>query len=511
MARTRKEGSLIKRGSRYYLQINIDKHRTIRVIRNPENHAAATTTEEAERWRDSTAEQIRQDVAGHRKESLPISELIEAYKEFLPIYSKRRGSRHVDSTKESRLAPNTRRINERTLRQLVSFISKNYSRLSEAQDIQSVHVEAFMASKAEYKDGSYNRFLASLKHVFEVIPHLDSAAIKNLRGRSRADVEADTLHKGRFTDEELLAMQEKATGWIRPAMFIGFYTGLRLGDILTLKWEDISQDGFIHQVTRKTGKVFEAYAPAVVIEIESWRNRSILEWNNAVSMAWLGRIWKVSKATAWSIVKEAGGLLDPSSESEYLQWINDTMQKAVLAGFQGPGLRKRFNKLPLQPIPDSLSQYVFPKRAEQYLGIGNRKTDQVAATKMFQRFLKNCGIETQGEQKGQATLGFHSLRVTYATYHRIRSGDISSTQKQLQHSSSRTTEIYDRRSSEEVRTELKANYIPLPFPGQKALPLSDQEQEPERQELHQKANDLPLEVIREVLELIPGIRKRIGA
>lgn len=78
----------------------------------------------------------------------------------------------------------------------------------------------------------------------------------------------------------------------------------------------------------------------------------------------------------------------------------------------------------------------------------------------------------------------------------IAPGDISKTQQQLQHSNATVTEGYDRRTLQERRRELAENHVRVTFPGNTKEPAAD----PERDQLHRLADELPLEAIRDLLK-----------
>lgn len=56
-----------------------------------------------------------------------------------------------------------------------------------------------------------------------------------------------------MTDEEFVAIRAKANDLVRCCMDLSYLTGMRIGDILTLKLDDIKDDG-IYLVQHKTGK-----------------------------------------------------------------------------------------------------------------------------------------------------------------------------------------------------------------------------------------------------------------
>ena len=128
---------------------------------------------------------------------------------------------------------------------------------------------------------------------------------------------------------------------------------MELSDIITLKWNEFDlQEGFIVRKMRKTSKQQILYIPEIITELLNWKKLS----------------------------------------------SND-------------------------------NEYVFQAQAETYLGLRNylpsersknrnikKKPDTTKASKQFQRFLNDvCRFNTKNED-GQTVLGFHSLRVSNATY-----------------------------------------------------------------------------------------------
>lgn len=115
------------------------------------------------------------------------------------------------------------------------------------------------------------------------------------------------------------------------------------------------------------------------------------------------------------------------------------------------------------------SEYVFPRLAASYLAIG-RKRDQTRASKEFQRFLKTIKIDTQDEA-GHTVLGFHSLRVSHATYSAGSGATMADIQAALMHSNQRTTAGYVQLSDEQRIHDAMQSDRPLPIPGSESTEL----------------------------------------
>jgi len=116
-------------------------------------------------------------------------------------------------------------------------------------------------------------------------------------------------------------------------------------------------------------------------------------------------------------------------------------------------------------------EYVFQEQAEKYLGIRNRmdkpdqklKPDIYHASKVFRKFLQyDCDFRL-------GKIGFHSLRVTHATFSRKKGISDFQIQNQLGHSDFRITEKhYIQPSFEDKYNDLIFHHKSLPAIGQEA-------------------------------------------
>lgn len=87
-------------------------------------------------------------------------------------------------------------------------------------------------------NATVNRELAALKRMFNLaakatppkiyrVPHMPMLAEKNIR-------------KGFFEREEYLVLREVAPDYLKPVIDMGYYTGMRKGEILALQWNLVS-------------------------------------------------------------------------------------------------------------------------------------------------------------------------------------------------------------------------------------------------------------------------------
>jgi integrase len=131
--------------------------------------------------------------------------------------------------------------------------------------------------KSRVAPGTYNAHVNFLKSLFRVL-------------KTKAGIVANpweeipTLPKERegrrmFTPDELKKVCETATGSLRYMIAVGLYTGMRLGDVVTLRWDAIRlEEGFIEIMpmkTRRTNKKIRLpIHPVLEVMLKELRTRS---------------------------------------------------------------------------------------------------------------------------------------------------------------------------------------------------------------------------------------------
>jgi integrase len=116
---------------------------------------------------------------------------------------------------------------------------------------------------------SRNNYLNTCSMIFEALA-ADAGCVDNpFNGIPKAKLTAESREA--FTPEELKLIGEKATGWIYTLFMVGVNTGLREGDICTLRWDEVDLDGgWITRRMSKTSKAVEIpILPALKKHLES--------------------------------------------------------------------------------------------------------------------------------------------------------------------------------------------------------------------------------------------------
>lgn len=98
---------------------------------------------------------------------------------------------------------------------------------------------------------TYNGTIKFLRSMFDTL--VARAGLTSNVWKDFPMLEMETESRRNLTDDELRAVCNHASGDLRYWIAIGLYTGLRLGDVITLKWSEIDfAKGQITRIPRKT-------------------------------------------------------------------------------------------------------------------------------------------------------------------------------------------------------------------------------------------------------------------
>jgi len=335
-------------------------------------------------------------------------------------------SRHVDATQAIPLAPATVEITHNIYRRFRQWLKDNYPELTYMDELTPKIAEEYFInlkrngivgqrfSRKRHRGqknkpvtfipiqpGTYNRYLVQLRVMWKrlsIKASIERNPFDRIPRICNTEV-ADSAKKRRpFTKDELRTMLEEAYGWIRPAIFIGYYSGLRLSDVVTLRWDEVDMnEGFIMRQARKTSKDQMLYVPEVIPELKAWQEKSF------------------------------------NPQEEFNQFLFPEQATAYL----GLGI-------------------VRDKRCKKV----QRKADKARPSKLFQAFLKSV-LDIKKED-GKIGMGFHCLRTTHATYCRTIGMSLKEIQQQLGHSDERTTLGYIKQSEAESKNLIRAHHISMP-------------------------------------------------
>lgn len=96
-----------------------------------------------------------------------------------------------------------------------------------------------------FSANTHNKYLMLLTQMFDVLAkeaQIHSNPFSTVRKVPTRKVKAQTNSKRMLTVEELRTVVEQAQGDLKMLFCIGIYTGLRLGDCATLRWQEVDFD-----------------------------------------------------------------------------------------------------------------------------------------------------------------------------------------------------------------------------------------------------------------------------
>ncbi|MCM8537149.1 MAG: site-specific integrase [Lentisphaeraceae bacterium] len=217
-------------------------------------------------------------LSGHY--SIPLTQIFEEYERVLKITSK--GTRRHKNASVA-LSPRSIRDARRRLDRFLAFLKEKHPNLTKMNQVSAYVVRDYFKG-FEGALSTYNRHLSDLTTIFnrlKIEGGLKTNPFKSVQLFSKSEILDETVHKQPFTPDELLLIQEKATGWMNIAFLLGFYTSLRLSDVLTLKWSLIDFEGCFIDMrgktnrTRKNSKDALFYVPELISPLKDWKQESI--------------------------------------------------------------------------------------------------------------------------------------------------------------------------------------------------------------------------------------------
>jgi len=124
------------------------------------------------------------------------------------------------------------------LNDFITHLSTHFKQLR-ASAVTTDRVKNYVATRREEgaANGTINRELACLKRMFKLA--LQSTPPKVTRIPHIPVLEEHNVRSGFFSHEEYLAIRAVLPDYAQVAVSIAYYTGLRIGEVLGLKWSQI--------------------------------------------------------------------------------------------------------------------------------------------------------------------------------------------------------------------------------------------------------------------------------
>ena len=163
------------------------------------------------------------------------------------------------------------------------------------------------------------------------------------------------------------------------------------------------------------------------------------------------------------------------------------------------GISEHLHRGLSQIPPEQRKDYVLPQMADYYL---NNKRDRI--NRMVKKHFEQCGLKTVQDGTGEGTdkraviqYGFHSLRYSYISHHAEAGTPQAIIQANAGHANPAMTEHY-MKISDDAALRI-ANALDI---TPEAKLIEEVEVEPERQELHNLADTLPIDEIKKILQYV---------
>ena len=325
----------------------------------------------------------------------------------------------------------------RFLGKFQNFIEKNYPDARLLSDITPEIAADFMQSLQNLSSGTFNQCLNSIRAIFNTL----IKAGKMLGKNPFAEIEAMPHHynsKRPLSVEQIARLIDKAAGELRVLFALGYFTGLRLGDCCTLRWEEVDLiRGIIERIPRKTEHNIKDRGQATVkIGIPPFLFQLLASYPP----------------------EQRTGYLLPDTAADYLR-NSGAVSHRISSHFKRCGIETKRPGTGIQKIVD-------PETGE----------------------IRRVGCHAVVEY------GFHSLRYSYISHNAEAGTPAAIIQRNAGHSNPAMTEHYTKISD---AAALKyAARLTLPNSGAPEVAPA-----PERDALHRLADTLPLDQVRKLLKI----------
>ena len=314
-------GSLVVRGSNYYAFWRVNGKAICKALRD-EHGAAITTRPEAEKAKAQlmqivaaekevkSLQQIAHAIGDRQKEiatlqdsrSKPLT-LTQAWAEFVSPTSGR-----------NTCAKSSLRMYESVWSMFHSWMQENHASVTALRDVTPKLAKDYLDSliKREVSPATYNGHLNVLRYIFKTLK--DVARLADNVWLKYKPMEVLTQSRRDLTVDEQRQVCGKATGEMKVLFCIGTYTGLRLGDCATMKWNEVDlKRGQIRRIPRKTAR---RKPDAIVIPIHSVLRNLLAEIP----------------------AKERGEYVNPVTAKTYLSGKRTTVTNAIQKHFTDCGI-----------------------------------------------------------------------------------------------------------------------------------------------------------------------------
>ena len=251
-------GYLFKRGDNFYVNWRVNGKLFSKALRDA-NGQPITSRREAEEAKDvfmmplaltDEAESLR-TIAD---KSNTLQSKLDGQGEALPLTQA--WARYMQSTKRPDTGPDTLAVYEGQFGQFVAWMTEHHPEVMEMRDVGDTIAEEYATSElngGKLAPGTYNKHLNVLALVFRVLFKAAKLTVNPWADIERKKLKGKVNHRRELTVELLRKLCQSATGEMKVLFAVGIFTGLRLRDCATLRWDEVDlRRNFISRVPNKT-------------------------------------------------------------------------------------------------------------------------------------------------------------------------------------------------------------------------------------------------------------------
>ena len=176
-------------------------------------------------------------------------------------------------------------------------------------DVRPIDVKNFYASKKEMSNSMLGKMRLCLNGIYDTAINNDLCYKNPAKGVTYVSDKAKNKKKV-YTDAEIKAVEEYAVGKM-PEAIVLLETGLRRGELLGLKWEDIDLKNGVLNVSRS---VADKKGGGVIINPPKWKSYRPIPLSAAAKRVFIS----LPKDTEYVFPQKNGGPQSPNSWSQKL-------------------------------------------------------------------------------------------------------------------------------------------------------------------------------------------------
>jgi integrase len=170
-------------------------------------------------------------------------------------------AKYMQSNKRPDTGPDTLVVYEGQFGQFVAWMKEHHPEVTELRGVDDTIAEDYVTSElngGKLAPGTYNKHLNLLALVFRVLFKTAKLTVNPWADMERKKLKGKVNHRRELTVDQLRKLCQSATGEMRVLFAIGIYTGLRLRDCATLRWDEVDlRRNFISRVPNKTSRYSE--------------------------------------------------------------------------------------------------------------------------------------------------------------------------------------------------------------------------------------------------------------